>query len=93
MIKRGKFLVLFLLSFGLAIAVSTAAKAQCAMCSATVESNAQSGKTTANGLNNGIMYLLAAPYLAVGVVGYIWYKKYRRKNVVIDMREQPLNLN
>jgi hypothetical protein len=93
MIKRGKFLVLLLLTFGTAIAVTTAVKAQCAMCSASVESNSQAGKTTANGLNNGIMFLLAAPYLAVGVVGYVWYKKYRRKNVVIDMRDQPLHLN
>ncbi|MDB5009476.1 MAG: hypothetical protein JWR67_3441 [Mucilaginibacter sp.] len=68
-------------------------KAQCAMCTTAVETNAQSGKTTTNGLNNGIMYLLAAPYIAVAAVGYIWYKKYRRKNVVIDMRDERLHLN
>lgn len=63
------------------------------MCTATVETNSKSGASTTNGLNNGIMYLLAAPYLAVAIVGYIWYKKYRRKNVDLNMRNEKLNLN
>lgn len=67
--------------------------AQCAMCTTSVESNAKNGNKTTKGLNNGIMYLLAAPYLAVAVVGYIWYKKYRRKNVDLNMREEKLHLN
>ena len=56
----------------------------------TVETNTQNGGKQANGLNQGIMYLLAAPYLAVAVVGYIWYKKYRRKNVDLNMRERKI---
>jgi len=68
-------------------------KAQCAMCTATVESNSASGNKATNGLNNGIMFLLAAPYLAAALGGYIWYKKYRRKNVTLEMREEKLNLN
>jgi hypothetical protein len=87
-----KFLYL-LLAFGLMLISVAPAQAQCAMCSATVESNAQGGNKTTNGLNNGIMYLLAAPYLAVAVVGYIWYKKYRRKNVELNMRNEKLHLN
>ncbi len=63
------------------------------MCTVAVESNAKSGAHATKGLNNGIMYLLAAPYLAIGVVGFIWYKKYRRKNVHIEMRGEKLNLN
>ncbi|MDB5116470.1 MAG: hypothetical protein JWQ79_1962 [Mucilaginibacter sp.] len=68
-------------------------RAQCAMCTASVESNAKNGSTTANGLNHGIMYLLAAPYLAVAIVGFVWYKKYRRKNVELNMRDEKLHLN
>jgi len=68
-------------------------KAQCAMCTATVESNSASGNKATNGLNNGIMFLLAAPYLAAALGGYIWYKKYRRKNVTLELREEKLNLN
>lgn len=69
------------------------ASAQCAMCSAQVETNAQNGNTSANGLNNGIMYLLAMPYIAVAVLGYVWYKKYRRKNIDLNMRDEKFNLN
>jgi hypothetical protein len=69
------------------------ANAQCAQCAATVETNARSGATTTRGLNNGILFLLAAPYLAVGIAGYVWYKKYRRKNVTLDMRNEKLHLN
>lgn len=53
---------------------------QCPMCKASVESSL---KTTNNkvglGLNDGILYLLAMPYLIVGGLGFLWYKKYRKK--------------
>jgi hypothetical protein len=68
-------------------------KAQCAVCTTNVETSTANGGKQGNGLNHGIMYLLAAPYLAIAVVGYIWYKKYRRKNVTIKMGGERLNLN
>jgi hypothetical protein len=85
-------LVLFVCSL-LAGAMVQPAKAQCAMCTTAVESNKQAGNTSTNGLNHGIMYLLAAPYIAVAAVGYIWYKKYRRKNITLEMRDERLHLN
>lgn len=90
--KKLKFLYL-LLAFGLLVISIAPAKAQCAMCSANVETNAKSGDNKTKGLNNGIMYLLAAPYLVVAAAGYIWYKKYRRKDVDMNIRPQKLNLN
>ena len=90
--KNSRFLLTFLV-LGVLIFISAQANAQCAMCTATVESNSANGGGAANGLNNGIMYLLAAPYLAVAIVGYIWYKKYRKKNVTLEMREEKLHLN
>jgi hypothetical protein len=84
---------LILLAFSLMILAAADVKAQCAMCTAAVETNNKSGSKTTHGLNNGIMYLLAAPYLAVAAVGVIWYKKYRRKNVNLNMRPEKLNLN
>jgi uncharacterized membrane protein YphA (DoxX/SURF4 family) len=67
--------------------------AQCAMCTLNAENSVKNGNTEGNGLNKGILYLLAAPYLAVAGVGYLWYKKYRRKNVSIHMKDEKINLN
>jgi UPF0716 family protein affecting phage T7 exclusion len=91
--KTGLKIILFVMALGLFIGVMQPAKAQCAMCAANVETNAKSGDKKTNGLNNGIMYLLAAPYLAVAAVAYIWYKKYRRKDVDLNIRSEKLNLN
>ena len=90
---KGTKILLTLLALALLVFVAVDADAQCAMCSATVETNNANGGGATSGLNNGIMYLLAAPYLAVAIVGYIWYKKYRKKNVSLEMREEKLHLN
>ncbi|WP_422350218.1 hypothetical protein [Flagellimonas sp.] len=50
-------------------------EAQCAMCRAVVESDAD-GKT-AEGINNGIVYLMAIPYILIGGLFYFVYKKLR----------------
>ena len=77
----------------IAIMASTEVSAQCAMCTLNAENSVQNGNTEGNGLNSGILYLLAAPYLAITCVGILWYKKYRRKNVVINMKDGKINLN
>ena len=59
----------------IAFLVPQTAEAQCAMCRAVVESEA-SGKT-AEGINNGILYLMAIPYVLVGGLFYVVYKKMR----------------
>ena len=53
--------------------------AQCAMCRATLETNVSNGseQNLASTLNFGILYLFAAPYLAVGVIAFLWYRKSR----------------
>jgi hypothetical protein len=51
------------------------AAAQCAMCRSTLENNFSNGDPgIAAGINTGILYLLSMPYLAVIVIGYLWYK-------------------
>ena len=90
---KGIKITLILLAFGCMVLSTVPVKAQCAMCTTAVESNNKSGSTTTKGLNHGIMYLLAAPYLAVAAVGLIWYKKYRRKNVNLNMRSEKLHMN
>lgn len=85
--------ILVLITFGLMTFGAVKVKAQCATCAAQVESNHKAGSKTANGLNNGILYLLGAPYFAIAVLGFIWYKKYRRKNVNLEVPHEKLNLN
>ncbi|SEO40370.1 hypothetical protein ACFGVS_15660 [Mucilaginibacter sp. AW1-7] len=92
--KRVSKIILFVIALGLMVGVRQPVKAQCAQCAATVETNTKSGGNAAKGLNKGILFLLGAPYFVVAVGGYIWYKKYRRKNVNLnDMRHETLNLN
>ena len=52
--------------------------AQCPMCKLSAESNLRDGGTAGKGLNAGILYMFAMPYLLVGTLGYLWYKN--RKN-------------
>ena len=61
-------LVLILLFF-----VSIPVEAQCAMCRAVLES--EEGQSTAKGINNGIIYLMAIPYILIGGLGYFIYRK------------------
>lgn len=56
------------------------APAQCPMCSMSVESNLKAGGTTGKGLNKGILYLFAMPYLLVGTLGYLWWKNVKRED-------------
>ena len=47
-------------------------EAQCSMCRAVLES--EEGQQTAKGINNGIVYLMAIPYVLIGVVGYAVFR-------------------
>jgi len=50
--------------------------AQCSMCQAVVASNMhENEKTFGLGLNNAIIYLMVMPYLLIGAVGYLLYKR------------------
>lgn len=79
--------------FLFAMNLSFNAQAQCSMCTLNAENSVQNGNTQGNGLNDGILYLLAMPYLAVAVVGFIWYKRYRRKDILVDIKDEKINLN
>ena len=47
--------------------------AQCAMCRAVLESSGEN--TLAEGINDGIVYLMAIPYILVGFLFYFVYRK------------------
>ena len=51
------------------------ANAQCSMCRAVLES--EEGQQTAKGINNGIIYLMAIPYILVALVSWRIYKIFK----------------
>ncbi|MDP5076482.1 MAG: hypothetical protein NWQ19_00245, partial [Nonlabens sp.] len=51
------------------------AKAQCAMCRAVIENGGDN--TVAEGINNGITYLMVFPYILVGGIIYFVYRSTR----------------
>ncbi|MCJ7466703.1 MAG: adrenomedullin/calcitonin family protein [Maribacter sp.] len=53
-----------------------AGEAQCAMCRAVLESGENA--STAEGINNGIVYLMAIPYILVGGLFYFVYRKIKQ---------------
>lgn len=54
--------------------------AQCAMCRTTVESSISNGRSNiATGLNTGILYLLAAPYLIVAAIAFLWFRQSKQE--------------
>lgn len=69
---RKTFLIVVLFIF---LLLPELAVAQCAMCRAVLESEGNS--TMAEGVNNGIVYLMAIPYVLVGVLFYFVYRKMR----------------
>lgn len=50
--------------------------AQCAMCTKTAS---QLGEKPALGMNQGILYLMAAPFLIMGYIGYRWWKSQKEE--------------
>jgi hypothetical protein len=63
---------LITIAFLLFVVVSS--NAQCAMCKAVVESDASMAK----GVNDGILYLMAIPYLLLIFIGYLIYNHYKK---------------
>ncbi|MBP1838351.1 hypothetical protein [Formosa algae] len=57
-------------------AVSFSAEAQCAMCRAVLET--EDGQGAAKGINDGIVYLMAIPYILIGGIAYAMYLKFFR---------------
>lgn len=70
------FIILFLFVFNVSKIF-----AQCAMCRAAVESQVSDGGNLAAGLNAGILYLAAIPYIIMGTIAYFWYKASRKRKI------------
>lgn len=57
--------------------ISQFTNAQCAMCRAVVE---QGGEEMAEGINSGIVYLMAFPYVVVGIGMFLFYRNWKKTN-------------
>ncbi|TND09546.1 MAG: hypothetical protein FD123_1137 [Bacteroidetes bacterium] len=51
--------------------ITADAGAQCAMCKAVVESDGSNGGSIISGINDGILYLMAVPYLLL----FLFFRK------------------
>ncbi|MEY3983013.1 MAG: hypothetical protein RL160_570 [Bacteroidota bacterium] len=72
----------YIITLALMCTLAGMAAAQCPMCKTSLESNRKEKglqKSYGNGINDGILYLLAAPYLIVGTVGFFWWKNQKAK--------------
>lgn len=67
--KKSILITLFFLAYNLC------SFAQCAMCRTSAESDLQNGGSIAKGLNSGILYLMAIPYIILMTGGYFFFKK------------------
>ncbi len=63
-----QLLITFLLITSLSL---TDADAQCSLCTKTAQ---QLGEKPAEGMNSGILYLMATPFALIGIIGYRWWK-------------------
>ena len=72
------FLVLIFIFFN-----TTNSFSQCAMCKAVVEANLKEGGSAGAGLNEGILYLMAMPYIAVFLFGIFYFLQKRNKKEIV----------
>lgn len=63
--------------------------AQCSMCASTVETSRQDGGEFANSINDGIIYLLMMPFLAIiSIVTAVFYQKRKRNQEAIALQNE-----
>ena len=70
------------LFFALLLAFPLTSFGQCAMCRAVLESGTDT--SAAEGINNGIVYLMAIPYVLVGGVFFLVYRRLRVRKMADD---------
>ena len=51
---------------------------QCSMCRRVAETGHSNDNSAARGLNKGILYLLAIPYVLGGVGAFVWFKNRKK---------------
>ena len=69
--------IFFVFIFFLFFVIDT--QAQCAMCKSVVESNLENGDTIGSGLNDGILYLMAMPYISLALIAFFWVRHNKKQ--------------
>ena len=75
--KRAKLSAASIIVFLITFLYSINSSAQCAMCRAVLET--EEGGVKAEAVNDGIVYLMAFPYILVAIIGYVVYKTRLKK--------------
>lgn len=75
---KSRFFLLFLFI----LLLPEIASAQCSMCRAVLES--ETDQSAAKGINDGILYLMAFPYILIGGIGYFIYRSRKKANAGQD---------
>ncbi len=79
--EKGKGISFKLLFLAYALCLMPYASfSQCAMCRASLES--EGNKTKVEAVNDGIVFLMAVPYIIVAVVGFAIYRMYYSKGKI-----------
>ncbi len=76
--KVYKYIAIVVLGFML-VSISVPANGQCPMCKLSAEQNLKMGGTAGKGLNRGILFMFAMPYLIVGTLGFYWIRNKRKE--------------
>lgn len=84
--KIWKIVSLFALVITLNVSNVTV-QAQCPMCKIAAQSNMKNGGTAGKGLNRGILYMLATPYLIVGTVAFFWWRNRKKEH---ELKEEEV---
>ena len=74
MTRRSVSIARFALAMA-AILMLTDVDAQCVMCKAVAEDSAAEG-AVGRGINQGILYIMAVPYILIGIFGFFVVKKW-----------------
>ena len=70
---RALRLLPLLLALGVLVVPVEVIEAQCVMCKAVAEDSAAEG-AVGRGINQGILYIMAVPYILLGTIGYLIFK-------------------
>ena len=72
--------IIFLVALALLLVFQVDVEAQCAMCRMNAENASKESQGFAQGLNNGIVYLMGIPYILLFLGGLVFYRSFVKKS-------------